>query len=49
MLGKTHKLTEQLNPSDVFRDFVAPQSYRYLRHDECRIIKCLTGHWMGAE
>lgn len=49
MLGKVHKLADQLSPAEVFRNFVPPQSYRYLRQDECRILKPLVGYWMDAE
>lgn len=34
LLGKVFKLAKHVEPSDVFRDFVPPQSFRYLDANE---------------
>lgn len=39
LLGKTFKFSKHVNPSEVIRNFVPPQSFRYLEMNECEIIE----------
>lgn len=45
LLGKVFKFKGYLEPSDVLRDFVPPQSFRYLDADEYGMIENKVTGW----